>query len=538
VLTEFKAEVARASGEKQSIRLRNPTATYEQTGAVGGNPYGKWAIASTVDLDEKGAQWGWAIMERIGSVQSAVFQLSEPLTLSPEDILVISLEQRHDASPHTIGRFRLAVSNASDPLTVANSILPEQIHEILRLEPGQRSREQVQELAAYYRSVAPELEPTRQRLATLEREKKELNSQMTTTLITVAVPPRMVRVLPRGNWMDESGEEVQANIPEVFGSIAGSTASPTRMDLARWFVHPDNPLTTRALSNRLWKQFFGSGLSRKLDDLGAQGEWPSHPELLDEISQWWIDIDWDVKRWIKLIVMSKTYRQASRVSEATRQRDPYNRFLARQSAFRLDAEFVRDNALAVSGLLVTRVGGRSVRPYQPPGYWAYLNFPQREWQNGQGDELYRRGLYTHWQRQYLHPSLLVFDAPNREECTADRPRSNTPLQSLALLNDPTYVEAARTFAELILRQDGDDQQRLAFAVRRTLSRSMTPDESVVLQSLLNNHRRDYHDHRAMAREVAGNGARPAATDLDPVELAAWTSVARTLLNLHETITRY
>jgi hypothetical protein len=239
-----------------------------------------------------------------------------------------------------------------------------------------------------------------------------------------------------------------------------------------------------------------------------------------------------------LIVMSKTYRQASNVSESSRQLDPYNRFLARQSAFRLDAEFVRDNALAISGLLVTRVGGRSVRPYQPPGYWAYLNFPQREWQNGNGDELYRRGLYTHWQRQYLHPSLLVFDAPNREECTADRPRSNTPLQSLALLNDPSYVEAARTFAELILRHEGDDTQRMAYAVQRTLSRPISLEESTILQSLLDNHRREYQENTASAKDIGTNGARPAATDLDPVELAAWTSVARTLLNLHETITRY
>ncbi len=549
VLTEMKAELMRASGEKQAIRLQNPSATYEQTGAAGGNPYGKWSIASAVDLDEKGPQWGWAVMERVGAVQSAVFQTSEILTLGPDDSLVITLEQKHEASPHTIGRFRLSVADSSVadspvPLTVANSILPERVQEILALKSDQRTGEQAQELATYYRSIAPELEPSRQRLETLERERKELTAQMTTTLVTVSVPPRMVRVLPRGNWMDDGGEPVTAGIPEIFVStsrLPNETNAPsamTRMDLARWIVHPDNPLTTRALSNRLWKQFFGSGLSRKLDDLGAQGEWPSHPELLDEISQWWIDVDWDIKRWIKLIVMSKTYRQASNVSESSRQLDPYNRFLARQSAFRLDAEFVRDNALAISGLLVTRVGGRSVRPYQPPGYWAYLNFPQREWQNGNGDELYRRGLYTHWQRQYLHPSLLVFDAPNREECTADRPRSNTPLQSLALLNDPSYVEAARTFAELILRHEGDDTQRMAYAVQRTLSRPISLEESTILQSLLDNHRREYQENTASAKDIGTNGARPAATDLDPVELAAWTSVARTLLNLHETITRY
>jgi hypothetical protein len=275
-----------------------------------------------------------------------------------------------------------------------------------------------------------------------------------------------------------------------------------------------------------------------LDDLGAQGEWPSHPELLDEISQWWIDTGWDVKRWVKIVVMSKTYRQSSVANGNAKDRDPYNRYMAHQSRFRLDAEFVRDNALAISGLLVTQIGGSSVRPYQPPGYWAYLNFPQREWQNGSGDQLYRRGLYTHWQRQYLHPSLLVFDAPNREECTADRPRSNTPLQSLALLNDPSYVEAARTFAESILSHEGNDTARIDYAMKRALSRSVTPEESSVLLGLLEKHRSEYQADTALAKQVAANGARPPATDLDPVELAAWTGVARVIMNLHETFTRY
>ncbi|MFN8710283.1 MAG: DUF1553 domain-containing protein, partial [Planctomyces sp.] len=218
--------------------------------------------------------------------------------------------------------------------------------------------------------------------------------------------------------------------------------------------------------------------------------------------------------------------------------DPYNRWLARQGRFRLDAEFVRDNALAVSGLLVNRTGGRSVRPYQPPGYWAYLNFPTREWQNSTGEDLYRRGLYTHWQRQYLHPSLLAFDAPSREECTADRARSNTPLQSLVLLNDPIYVEAARVFAELILHQKAKDTDgRLDFAFRRCLSRPIRQEERDLLSGILENHRAEYTADPTAAAEVLSVGAHPASADLDPAELAAWTSVARIILNLHETITR-
>jgi hypothetical protein len=287
----------------------------------------------------------------------------------------------------------------------------------------------------------------------------------------------------------------------------------------------------------LWKIYFGAGLSRRLDDLGAQGEWPSHPELLDYLAARFMDTGWDFKRLIKTIVMTQAYRQSSHPNAMQTESDPYNRWLARQGRFRLDAELIRDNALSISGLLVTKIGGKSVRPYQPPGYWAYLNFPQREWQNGAGDELYRRGLYTHWQRQYLHPSILAFDAPSREECTADRPRSNTPLQSLVLLNDPTYVEAARAFAELILRHEGTDAQRLDYAFHRALSRPIEPHEKEVLLKLLQTHLSEYGADPAAAKDLLSVGARPLPQDLSPASLAAWTDVARTILNLHEVITR-
>jgi hypothetical protein len=251
-----------------------------------------------------------------------------------------------------------------------------------------------------------------------------------------------------------------------------------------------------------------------------------------------METGWDLKRTVKTIVMTRAYRQSSGATPELMEADPYNRWLARQGRFRLDAEMVRDNALSISGLLVEKLGGKSVRPYQPPGYWAYLNFPQREWQNGGGDDLYRRGLYTHWQRQYLHPSLLAFDAPSREECAADRPRSNTPLQSLVLLNDPTYVEAARTFAELILRHDGDVSARLNYAFQRALSRPIEPREQELLAKLLLQHLSEYAADPESARNLLSVGARPLPGDLPQGELAAWTSVARTILNLHEVITRY
>jgi hypothetical protein len=282
----------------------------------------------------------------------------------------------------------------------------------------------------------------------------------------------MVRILARGNWLDESGEVVQPAFPARFADSSGS--GPPRLELARWLVSPSNPLTARVFVNRLWKLFFGAGLVRSADDFGTQGQWPTHPELLDWLAVDFMDSGWDVKRMVKLIVMSSAYQRSSTVSPQLRQRDPENRWLARQARFRLDAELVRDNTLAVSGLLSVKIGGPSVKPYQPAGYWKHLNFPLREWQHDVGADLYRRGLYTYWQRTFLHPSLVAFDAPSREECTVERPRSNTPLQALVLLNDPTYVEAARALAARALAEGGaTDRARLEYTFGRTLQRLPT-----------------------------------------------------------------
>ena len=542
VLSEFVVHHRLADGQTKSVALGNPTATYEQTGAAGGNPYGKWTIASALDNDAKGRNWGWAIMEQVGRSHAAYFQTVEDLTLNPGESLVIGLWQNLDNPQHTIGRFRLSATTAERPVQAQTS-LPEGLQLVLSKPAVDRSPEEEAKLLAHFRSIAPRLEPQRQELLALGKSRQEVDKRIATTLVTESVSPRMVRVLARGNWMDQTGEVVLPGFPVALtahtAKVAGSSAERLdRLDLAKWIVDPNHPLTSRVLANRLWKLFFGAGISRKLDDLGAQGEWPSHPELLDELAQWMVDTGWDLKRWIKTVVMTEAYQRSSNAAARERDQDPYNHYLARQSRFRLDAEMVRDNALSVGGLLVTKLGGRSVRPYQPPGYWAYLNFPQREWQNGAGEELYRRGLYTHWQRQYLHPSLLVFDAPNREECTADRPRSNTPLQSLVLLNDPTYIEAARSFAELIARQPGDVPARLEYAFHRALSRSPTEHEKEILISLHQSHLEQFRSQVESAKELLGVGSRPVANDIDVAELAAWTSVARALMNLHEFITRY
>jgi hypothetical protein len=312
----------------------------------------------------------------------------------------------------------------------------------------------------------------------------------------------------------------------------------TRLDLARWFTSRDNPQVARVYVNRLWKLMFGQGLVKTPEDFGSQGAWPSHPELLDWLSVEFIESGWNVKHLIKLMAMSSAYRQSSMPTKEQREKDPLNVYFARQNTFRIDAEFVRDNALKVSGLWSPIIGGPSVKPYQPEGYWAWLNFPVREYVPDQGENQYRRGLYTYWQRSFHHPSLSAFDAPSREECTADRPRSNTPLQALVLLNDPTYVEAARALAERVVREGGSDAgSRINFAIRRALGRSPSAKETEILAGLVERRLQEYRAEPAKAEALMQVGFSKPAEGSDLAEIAAWTAVTRTILNLHETITR-
>jgi hypothetical protein len=313
---------------------------------------------------------------------------------------------------------------------------------------------------------------------------------------------------------------------------------PTRLDLANWLVSRENPLTARTVMNRLWQQFFGFGLSRTLDDLGAQGEPPSNPELLDWLACEFMDSGWDTKHMVRTIVLSRTYRQVSTSSLELLAADPLNRELARQGRFRLDAELVRDNALAISGLLSQTIGGPSAKPYQPAKYWENLNFPPREYSADQGASQYRRGLYTWRQRTFPHPSLLAFDAPTREACAAERVRSNIPQQALVLLNDPTYVEAARAFAARILTEcSGDTEQRIIWAWQQALQRNPSDDELKTMRTLLEKQLADYRADAASVDTLLKVGLVPIPQSIDHAELAAWTHIARVLLNLHETITR-
>jgi hypothetical protein len=416
--------------------------------------------------------------------------------------------------------------------------LKPEIRAILLVEPNARNDKQKQDLAKYYAGVAPQLADVRKQLSDAEKRKKDFELALPTTLVAMSVPPRTVRMLKRGNWLDESGDVVQPAVPSFLGSLDTKDKRATRLDLARWLVAPDNPATARVFVNRLWKLMFGQGLVKTVDDFGAQGTPPSHSELLDWLATEFVRSGWDVKYMVKLMAMSATYRQSSQATKEQRDRDPTNLLLARQNRFRLEAEFVRDNALAIAGILSPKVGGPSVKPYQPEGYWQYLNFPVREYHPDHGEAQHRRGMYTYWQRTLPHPSLVAFDAPSREECTAERPRSSTPLQALVLLNDPTYVEAARAFAERVIKEGGTSvSARFNYAYQLALSRDISAEEDKVLAALYEKHLDEYRGDKAAAQRLLGTGERPMPKEMDAAELAAWTSVARTILNLHETITR-
>jgi hypothetical protein len=538
VLSEFKVSSLDANGKKMPLKFVKAETDFEQADGKN-NPYQGWKATATIDGDAKGNTWGWAVMPQFGKAHELVVQLDKPFSPDEPTQLLIEIDQNHKNPGHTIGRFRLSATTDANVAINPKHAIPDNIQKLLALV--ERTDEQQTELTTYYRTIAPELADVRDRLAAAKKERTGVEKRYTrNTLITVAVKPRTMRVLARGNWMDESGEIVQPGVPHFLPQISSSGDSPaTRLDLADWLTSSENPLTSRVFVNRLWKLLFGTGLSKVLDDVGSQGEFPTHPALLDELALEFTDSGWNIKHMVKLIAMSDTYQQSSLMRDELAEIDPYNRLLARQSRFRIDAELVRDNALAVSGLLVRQIGGRSVKPYQPPGLLRHLNFPRRKYKHDNGENQYRRGVYTHWQRQFLHPAMKSFDAPAREECTAERPRSNTPLAALVLLNDPSYVEASRVFAESILSQSEltSDESRIDAIFQRALSRTPNERERTVLTSLLSSQRKRFQASPEAAKELLSVGERPVNAAVNPTELAALLSVTRTIFNMHEFITR-
>jgi len=372
----------------------------------------------------------------------------------------------------------------------------------------------------------------------IKKERESLESKLPAVMVMKEMnPPRETFLLKRGQY-DQPGMPVTANVPSALRAFSNQQPS-NRLELAQWLTHPSHPLTARVAVNRVWESLFGCGLVKTSEDFGVTGEFPSHPQLLDHLATSFIGSGWDVKQLHKQIVMSETYRQDSRISREALARDPENRLLARGPRYRLSAEAVRDNALAISGLLQRRVGGPSVKPYQPDGLWEDVTVERRgKYVADQGEGLFRRSMYTFWKRTCPPPSMVTFDAPNREVCIARRSRTNTPLQALVLMNDPTYIEAARALAqETLIHGGGEDIARIQYAYRRTLARSARPVEIPLFLNLLQASRHRFSEHPELADAWNHVGTVSPASDLAPVELAAWTVLASTLLNLDETVTK-
>jgi Protein of unknown function (DUF1553)/Protein of unknown function (DUF1549)/Planctomycete cytochrome C len=513
-----------------------------------------------------------------------ILRFAQPLRTAAGSTLVVQVHQDSDYRQATIGRFRVGLSSGMYPWdnnakpkpeaaqktsgpseesseAGASSVagLPRNLLRALEKPEEKRSAEQKTLVRDYFEYSSPQLFAARLELAKLERNESFLKGAVPEVMITESAAPRETRILPRGNWMDDSGQVVEPAIPEFLGHLDTTGRQATRLDLANWLVSPQNPLTSRVYMNRLWAEFFGTGISKTVEDLGSQGDWPSHLELLDWLAAEFMNPEydaagthpWDVRHMVRTIVLSKTYRQSSISTPELDERDPDNRLLARQSRFRVDAESVHDLMLQISGLLVNQFGGPSVKPYQPEGYLAALNFPKRSWSASRNDDLYRRGVYTFWQRTFLHPTMMNFDAPTREECAVFRTNSNTPLQALDLLNDPIYVEAARVFGERILREGGKDvPHQVQWAFQQATGRRPENDEVQVLVDLHTKSLAHFQADPTSAQPGRGVvrdrsdtaqylkiGDSKVPSNLKPAELAAMSNVARVVMNLHEVITR-
>jgi hypothetical protein len=466
--------------------------------------------------------------------QTSVWLLQKPVLLENEDRLVVSIKSDQ------VGCVRLAVSPFFfEDLRAPR--LPAGIPGAMALATDSCSPDQKSLLSMAYLEGTAWDPIAHGRIQKLWKEIYECTGGRAFTMICQARVPQVTRVLPRGNWQDENGAIVQPAVPHSLPQPAASDHARrlTRLDLARWLTSPENPLTARVEMNRIWKQFFGAGLCGSIEDVGFQGETCSHPELLDWLAVEFRESGWNIKHMVELMVLSSTYRQASNLRPELREIDPANRLLASQSPRRLDAEFVRDNALAIARLLNLDIGGPSVHPYQPAGYYVNLQFPDRDYVSETDDRQYRRGIYMHWQRTFLQPMLANFDAPSREDCIATRNAANTPQQALTLLNDPTYVEAARSFAQRLLSEPhSTDTQKIDRAYQLALARPAEPKESKSLLAFLEEQRRYYSAHPDDAKKLDHAGIAPDLPDLDSGELAAWANLCRVILNLHETITRY
>ena len=511
----------RVPAEKE-VRLQNASADYSESGHE---------VSKAIDGNTD-AKNGWSIGDETGRAHAATFELEGKPFDETGSLLVFTLVQKYGTNT-TIGRFRIAAT--TQPLPVREQ--PESIKEILALEPEERNDQQRDELADYFRAFAPSLAKVNEQLKKRRRELDGVKPVALPVMREVAAEKRRAsHILNKGNFLDP-GETVEAGVPAAFHPMpTGVPAS--RLALAQWLVSRDNPLTARVAVNRLWAQLVGLGIVETEEDFGTQGSQPSHRDLLDWLAVEFMDDGWDMKALLKTMVMSATYQQSSRLTPGLIEKDPRNRLLSRGPRLRLDAEMVRDQALALSGLLARKIGGPSVYPWQPDGLWRAAFNGERTWATSQGEDKYRRGLYTFWRRTVPYPSMATFDAPSRETCTLRRIQTDTPLQAFVMLNDPVYVEAAQALGRRLMREGGATvADRVRYGLQLCLARPPNEEQVEALVELYENEAAHYREREADAKKLATEPLGALPENLSAAEAAAWTSVANVLLNLDGVLTK-
>ena len=532
VLGEFEAELAPSTANDSTVPLKFDRAFADYSQA-------NWNIASAIDGNPL---TGWAL-DGLDSTKQitrhAVFVFKEPVILDVGSKLTIRLKQE-SLSNHNLGLFRLSATEAPEISETVVSPLPESLVAAIAIPTIERSDEQRKSIVDHFRTLSES--PIANSNAVLESAKKakaEYDKSIPSVMVMQETPqPRDCFVLVRGQY-DKAGEKVTAALPAAFPPLPDG-APNNRLGVARWLVDPSHPLTSRVQVNRYWELFFGVGIVKSSENFGMQSQFPSHPELLDWLATEYIRLGWDTKAILKTILMSATYRQSSIITPELMARDPENRLLARGPRFRLQAELVRDNALAISGLLVEKVGGPPVRPYQPEGIWDEINVygNLRNYKHDVDTGLYRRSMYTIWKRTSAPPNMLIFDMPGREMCVVRRSRTNTPLQALSLLNEVTYVEASRGLAERMFLEGGSSStERIRFAFQLATSRTPSEHELKTLHAGLEQRLVRFRADPESAKKLLSVGEKKPANGIDPSELAAYTITASVILNLDETVTK-
>ncbi len=521
-LSDFDVQMGTPGQAPHSLQLSHVSANDEQDGYS----------AQNILVKEAGSVRGWAINTEapFGAPRRfAVFTLTQPLEAQDGTILTIRLKHFLRHSARNIGRFRVTVSDSAEAAKIAQ--LPAKLWPVLSTAPESRSAAQTGALRSGYRAISPLLDSTRKQIAGLEEDLAKLG--IVTAQIMAENDPQVrpvTYIRERGSFLSK-GEQVAAGVPSALPPLpAGVT--PNRLALAEWLVSNDNPLTARVTVNRFWETIFGRGLVETSEDFGSQGETPSHPELLDWLAVEFMDSGWDMKKIQRLMVTSATYRQSSESTPDLIAKDPYNRLYGRGPRFRLEGEIVHDLALSDGGLLSSKMYGPSVFPYQPEGIWD-VPYSSDKWVMSQGEDRYRRALYTYARRSAPYPSLVTFDGPSREFCTVRRVRTNTPLQALTALNDPFFFEAARAMALRMEQHGASDAERIAYGFQIALSRLPTTAESDRVLTFYRQQLTQYRKDPAAAARVMDRKA----PDAETAELAALTLASNVLMNMDEALTK-